>query len=109
MKTHTLSEPNSVIVKDNQVMINGSKEFAILERRVNSKGYQGITFSIKLTHEDAIVIHNSKIARVVSFTDSGTLLFERKDFYDNILMYELIIDILKRHEEKKEETHKHLA
>lgn len=108
MKTYSITKPNTVIIKDDQILINGIKEFAILQKRANDKGYQGVTFSIPLTEADAIVIQNSKIAKVISFSSSGTLLFQRKDFYDNTLMYELIIDILNRHEEK-EKSLKHLA
>lgn len=104
----TISKPNSVFVQGHQILINGINEFAILQKRPNSKGYQGITFSRPLTRGDVVVISNSGIAQVVSFSESGTLLFKRKYFYEDTKMYELIIDILNRHE-KEEDTHKHLA
>lgn len=99
----TITKPNSVFVQDHQILINSTKEFAILEKRPNAKGYQGITFSTSLTAADVVVINGSGIAQVISFSESGTLLFKRKDFYENTKMYELIIDILSRHETKKRE------
>lgn len=101
MTVKTISTPYSVIIQHNNIMINGYKEFAILQKRPNVNGYQGITFSTRISEQDITLISSSGIVQVISYSESGTLLFKRKDFYEHTKMYELIIDILKRHEKKE--------
>ena len=105
MTVETLTTPYSVFVQDENILINGYKQFAILQKRPNEAGFQGITFSIPITEHDVACIASSGIAQVVSFSESGTLKFKRKAFYENTKMYELIIDILNRYEKKDPRQH----
>lgn len=98
MTTLVQSKPNTVLIQKNHILINSDTQFAVLEKRLNTKGYQGVTFSIPLTASDANIVSTSGIAQVITFSESGTMLFKRKDFYSNDTMIEIIIDILSRHE-----------
>lgn len=107
MIAEKINKPYSVLVSSSKILVNGYEQFAILDKRPNARGHQSIVFSVSLANEDAHIIRASGMAKVISFTSSGVLTFERLDLYDHTKMYELIIDILNRHEKK--ELHKHLA
>ena len=98
MATQTQSKNNPVETTSNHIMISNDNHFAILEKRPNVDGYQGVTFSINIARQDIDVIDKSGIAQVMSPGESQVLFFTRKSFYENSKMVELIIDILKRHE-----------
>ena len=97
MTTSTLSKSkrNSVDVKENHILITNIQQWAILDKRPNANGLQGITFSSDISAKDISIINSSGIAQVQTHNTSGTIAFTRKDFYTNSKMYELIIDILK--------------
>ncbi len=100
MSTNTQRKHNPVESMANHIMISNEQHFAVLEKRPNSTGLQGVTFSFDITQSDAGIINKSGIARVEVFGASGIIAFTRKSFYENSKMVEIIIDILKRYENK---------
>lgn len=93
---------NSILVREDIICVRNEREFAVLQRYPNAEGLTGITFSIPLTMQDADIINKSKIAQVEHFTESGTLVFTRKSFFENTLMIDLITDILIKHERQQQ-------
>lgn len=93
---------NSVAIKEHIISIRSHEEFAILQRKPNENGLQGITFSFPVTAKDADLFDKSGIVEVISFSESGTMVFARKSFYENNIMIDLIYDLLKRHESQQQ-------
>lgn len=90
----------NIDLRPNIIHLNYGSEFATMTRRANENNQHMIIFSTPITATDADVINNSGIAEVkeISF-DNQTIMFSRCSFYETHLMSELIVDILKRHEE----------
>lgn len=93
---------NTVAIKEHVISIRSQEEFAILQRKPNENGLQGITFSFPVTAKDADLFDKSGIVEVISFSESGTMVFARKSFYENNIMIDLIYDLLKRHESQQQ-------
>lgn len=93
---------NSVAIKEHVISIRSHEEFAILQRKPNENGLQGITFSFPVTAKDADLFDKSGIVEVISFSETGTMVFARKSFYENNLMIDLIYDLLKKHESQQQ-------
>lgn len=95
MLTSTINN-KTVTVSPNHITISYQNEWAMLERRPNSEGCQGITFSTEVTEGDVAIINNSGIANVVLVNPSGTISFQRKDFFNIQTMIEVVMDIIQR-------------
>ena len=92
---------SETIIKDHVIQIIYGDEFAILERKPNHDGLQGITFSIPILPRHADLLDKSGIVEVVKYSASGTLVFRRKSFYETHLIIELITDILEKYEAQR--------
>lgn len=104
MTVITQSQRKTVGIGQTHILVNNIKEFAVLQRQPNENGFFGITLSIPLTGKDADYINNSGIVTVHRFTQDGTMVFTRKDFYDPYVMVELILELLIKYEAKTEAT-----
>lgn len=87
-------------IKKHLIYIESEKEFAIMQRFMNVDGLQEVTFSVALTAKDADMLNASGIVEVQSFSENGKLIFSRENFYETHLMAEIVMDVLKRHENK---------
>lgn len=89
----------NMILRPHIIHVNYGNEFATMTRNPNENNQHMIIFSTPITVKDADVIDKSGIAKVqeISF-DNQTIMFSRCSFYETSLMSELIVDILKRHE-----------
>lgn len=93
-----------ILLKEKLALIICGSEFAILQREANEDGLTGITFSIPVTARIADLLNQSGIITVQQFSGDGILTFRRRDFYQTVLMIELIFDILEKYE-----TESHLS
>ena len=89
----------NVDIRPHIIHVQFGNEFATMTRNPNGNNQHMILFSSPITAIDADVIHNSGIAEVQEVSiDNRTIMFTRCSFYETHLMSELIVDILKRHE-----------
>lgn len=90
----------NVDLRSHILHVRFGNEFATMTRRPNRDNQQMILFSSSITAKDADVIDKSGIAEVQEISiNNRTIMFTRCSFYETHLMSELIVEILKRHEE----------
>jgi hypothetical protein len=81
-------------INEHNIHIICGSRFAIVQKKPNKKGIQGITFSEPVPVKVADTLNQSGIVEVISWRADGLLTFRRKSFYETEKFAEIVMDIL---------------